>query len=87
MEEADPGAEVVVGDVGFGDGEGGGEEIEGGDVRVREVISESDGDGSGADADIGHGDGAVMREALKDGLDEVLGFGAGDEDGGSYAKP
>jgi hypothetical protein len=85
-EEADAGGEVVGGGVGFGDGQGFGGEVERGDLGLREVGGERDGDGSGAGADVGDGDGPVVWEALEDGFDEVLGLGAGDEDGRSDAE-
>src|SRR5215470_3334806 len=65
VEEADPGGEVVVGDVGFGDGKSGGGEVERGDLRVGEVGGQRDSDGSGADTDVGDCDGLVMGETLE----------------------
>lgn len=77
--------QVVLADVGFGDVEGFGGEVEGGDLGLGEMNGERDGDGSGAGADIGDADGVVGEglEVGQDGFDEVLGFGARDEDGGS----
>ena len=80
-EEADARCYVVDDGVCLGNAEGFGGQIERGDVRVGEIGGECDGDGSGTGADVGERDGVVVREAMEDGFDEVLGLGARDEDG------
>jgi hypothetical protein len=83
LEELDAIGEVVAVDVGLGDGEGFGREVEGCDVGVGEVSGDGDGDGSGAGADVGEAERevGVGFEVGEDGLDEVFGFGARDENG------
>ena len=86
FEEADAVGYVVGLGIGLGDLQGFGGEVEGGDVGLREVDGQGDCDGSGAGAYVGDAYGLVVREALEDGFDEVLGLGARDEDGGSDLK-
>ena len=82
--EVDAVGYVVEAGVGFSNFEGFGGDVDGGDFGVGEMGGERDGDGSGAGADVGDAEGLVcvdLGHLGKDGLDEVLGLGAGDEDG------
>jgi hypothetical protein len=78
------GAGVFRGDGERGEGDVGCDELSAGEVRCQ-----GDGDGAGAGADVGDAQGALvveLRGPEEDGFDEVLGFGAGDEDGGGDAE-
>jgi hypothetical protein len=93
LEEVDAGVDGVGLGVGLGDGEGFGGEVDGGDGGVGEIGGEGEGDGSGAGAEVEDAEGAggvFFRAAglkvLQDGFDEVLGLGAGDENGGRDAE-
>ena len=88
FKEADAASEAEAAGVVVGDSEGGGRDIDGGEVGVFEDGGERDGDGAGAGADIGN---MKMRVGLgagpvEDGFDEMLGLGAGDEDVGGDAE-
>ena len=82
MEEPDAVGDVVFAGVGCGDCEGFGGDVEGGDRGLGKMGGEGDCDGSGAGADVGDLQRLVCGQEFQDGFDEVLGFGARDEDGG-----
>ena len=88
FEEADAGVETEAAGVVAGDGEGGRGDVDGSEVGVLEDGGERDGDRAGAGADVGD---VKMRVGLgagevEDGFDEMLGFGAWDEDFGGDAE-
>ncbi len=64
LEEADAVGDGVGGGVLAGDGERGGGDVEGGDLRVWAVDGEGDGDGAGAGADVGDAERLLGRQAF-----------------------
>ena len=76
----------VAGCVVRGEGEGGGGDVNSGDGGVGQLVGEGNSDGAGACADVknarGGEAGGLAFGPVDDFFDEVLGFGAGDEDGG-----
>ena len=88
LQETNAAGEMEAPGVVASDGESGGRDVDGGEGGAFEDGGERDGDGSGAGADV---DDAEMGVGLgvgpvEDGLDEVFGFGAGDEDVGRDAE-
>lgn len=83
LEKMDTVGHVMFAGVGGGYGKSFGGDVEGGDVSMGEMGGESDCDGSGAGADVGDLQGLIGWQAVEDGFNEELCFGAGDQDGWS----
>jgi hypothetical protein len=79
VEEADAVGEVVGAGIFAGYGEGFGGDVEGGDAGMGEMCGEGQRNGSGAGADVEDLERLVVRDAVQDGFDEVLGLGSRDE--------
>ncbi len=86
MHEANASCEVVAAGVFAGEREGGGGDVCGRDVRVRQMMCERDGDSAGAGADVENARLNRLLQFIEHGFDEVLSFRPGDEDGGRDAE-
>ena len=83
MVEGDAFLEGVLFGVFVGELEGVGGGVDGFDFGVGQVVGEGEGDATAAGADVDEaGIGVVGEGALEDGVDELFGFGAGDEGAG-----
>lgn len=86
FEKADAAGQLVAFGILLRDAQGGGGIVERRHGGLREIVGDRDGDGSRAGAYVGDAQRLVVRDALQQRFDEVLGFRARDEDVGAEAE-